>query len=230
MPTLPSLHRLSPALAPDRLRQRRVRAARRTFPALTVAACCVGLLVASAARATTPTPTSAPTQTPTAAGTPQYNNVDDPLYGQRIMIDVTDLVVADPVPTTSTSTTLQNLILDTSEGAISSETQQSLGTVSCYASPSAVANFPLQTRIGRLYNQANDVLVILSATDDQGDASGENCTGSANIGITINDEVNSGNDSSTGGFAMSGSWVQTAMADFNFHGFDDLLHRQRHGW
>jgi hypothetical protein len=91
--------------------------------------------------AQTPMPTSTP------AATPNIDDIDDPLNGQRVLANVVDLVVSNP-GYANDETTVQNIILATDNQAITSATTQSVLTADCQTSSSGLP-FPQQTRLVR---------------------------------------------------------------------------------
>jgi hypothetical protein len=166
-------------------------------------------------------PLFAQTPTPTAQGTPaatpNFDDIDDPLNGQRVLANVVNLVVNNP-GYSNNQTTEQNIVLATENGAISGATTQSILTVDCQTSSSGLP-FPQQTRLVRLFNQANDVILTLAPTSA---ASGDNCAGTNNMAFHVVDTLNSAHDTTTT-TTLGASLVQLGVGDFNQDGFDDVL-------
>lgn len=174
------------------------------------------------ATASTSTAVSGPGNTTTAAPAdsgPDYSNVSDVLNGQRILVDVTDLVgnwFVNDGPRNSQITTL-----NTANGGVSNSAVNRLPNITCFSPGSLSYTPPLPDafRIVRLFNNGHDA--ILKVTPSPA-AVAPNCSGTNNMWATVQDE-NPNNDTTISFTLPTPVWLTSAVGDFDFDGFDDVF-------
>jgi hypothetical protein len=140
-----------------------------------------------------------------AAEPPDFSNVTDILGGQRHLLRNDDLVL-DVAPS------LQRYVFQTQGLQIASQNATTVGNLNC---PGV-----LQSRVGRLFNLPNDVIVTLAGTISPGPG----CTGDPNMALYIHDphQQDGSNDSRTD-FSANPQDSQIALADFNGDGYADII-------
>jgi|APSaa5957512622_1039677.scaffolds.fasta_scaffold09449_2 hypothetical protein len=145
------------------------------------------------------------------AKNPDFSKVDDILHGQRNIGRADDLVLARPVAEAPKITRQKNLIA--TFGAKSWNTSWTMGYVEKFFSHWDQPDwpYPQQTRIARLYEQKNDVLVMIAAHD-----------GPYNMAIYVEDRLHEQN-SFVSLFTLNSYWLTAAVADFDIDGCDDIL-------
>jgi hypothetical protein len=141
-----------------------------------------------------------------------FSEVDDVLNGRRNIGRADDLVIARPVAETPKITRQKNLIA--TFGAKSWNTSWTMGYIeksfSHWDQPDWP--YPQQTRIARLFEQKNDVLVMIAAHDGP----------SNDMAIYVEDRLHEQNSFVTL-FNLNSYWLTAAVADFDIDGCDDIL-------
>lgn len=133
---------------------------------------------------------------------PCYTNVDDILGGKRHLLRDDDLFFL-----TSSNGAFQNQVLLTKNQQPQSPVASPVVTTSCGIAPN--------TRSGRFFNAAHDVIITLAAATSQ-------CTATQNVAWYVTDRVTPANSSVTP-FKALGASFQTVIADFNKDGLDDVI-------
>jgi hypothetical protein len=158
------------------------------------------------------------------AENPDFSKVDDMLNGRRNIGRADDLVIAIPkyyiTPSFQEKTAVNNLIATLGAEGWNISSKETL-EAACFPSiGQPYWPFPQQTRIARLFEQKNDVLVVIAPTDK---ASGFGCTGTDNMAIYVEDRLNDNNSFSTYFTLSPAQWLESAVADFDIDGYDDVL-------
>ena len=150
---------------------------------------------------------------------PDFSKVDDMLHGQRNIGRADDLVVARPVPMpiyqTPTKTIQKNLIATLgADGWNTSWTKEYVDTSYPYQHQPSFP-YPQQTRIARLFEQKNDVLVMIAFNVDKQ---------TSGYAWHVEDRLHEENSfSAPVDWFSGGIFLTAAVADFDKDGYDDIL-------
>ncbi len=151
---------------------------------------------------------------------PDFSTIDDPLNGAYELYTVDDLLISRPTPLDSaTKTQVDNYILETEGGTITSQSILTADTPNCWLSS---GRQPQQTRAGRFFALGYDVIITLlpyGAT-----ASGSDCAvpeGEPNMALHIQTTQASVNNATP--FTLSPVNTALVMDDFDQDGFEDLF-------
>lgn len=153
-------------------------------------------------------------------------DTDDVLEGQQYLVRADDLVVADPYPLANSHTQVQYFSLDTESMLITtSDSVQATAIIdaACVSTSPENTPFPAQTQPMRMFNLPYDVVVTLAPSVT---ASGSGCSNGAANGMDfyVKDPItNATYINSVGSAGITNHWLQTAVADFDGDGFDDLF-------
>ena len=109
-------------------------------------------------------------------------------------------------------------MLETENETVSSQVKRTVATPPCYLTS---GRQPQQTRVGRFFNLANDVIVTLLPTNNAQGATGATTDGSPDLALHVQDVQTTDNIASS--FNLSAVNTAVVMADFNQDGFEDLL-------
>ena len=137
------------------------------------------------------------------AAEPDFSNVTDILGGQRHLLRNDDLVL-DVAPALTLHPFLSQGLNITASPPFDFESSNCPGV--------------LQSRVGRLFNLPNDVIVTLAGTA----SAGSGCTGGPNMALYIHDLQDKNNDSQTT-LTTNANFSQIALADFNGDGYADII-------
>jgi hypothetical protein len=110
---------------------------------------------------------------------------------RRTLLTADDLVITNAIWSSNTSTDQRSAVLFTDDGTVSNAQSYSIKTAQCGVDTGqngANKAFPLQTRVARLLDRSNDVVVSLFAGPD---AYGDGCQGSDNLQIRVYDYAQS---------------------------------------
>src|SRR5262249_34403193 len=148
---------------------------------------------------------------------PDFSDVDDILEGQRKILRIDDLLMADPEVTASDFTG-QIWTFEMNRDQVVDFAFSAPYSASCTMTDDG-RPAPQQTQTMRMFEGTYDDLVSLVPSAL---ASGSGCTGSSNMAVHVEDRVNPVNNTTTVR-TMSANWLQTVVGDFNTDGYDDLF-------
>ncbi|MEM8660094.1 MAG: hypothetical protein AAGF35_04340, partial [Pseudomonadota bacterium] len=162
-------------------------------------------------------------------------DVTDPLAAIWL-VRADDMVIAHPRTTTAqtpqgativTAWTPRFWAFLTDDKQIQSQTpaKNIVGALSCGWKSPSTNPAPQQTRVGRFFNLDHDVVVTLTVTNNVNGQDG--CTGEQNMAFYVEDlKANPDNPtrlSTTRTTISPPDWIQSAVGDFDFDGYDDFL-------
>lgn len=111
----------------------------------------------------------------------------------------------------SDKSTFENFLFTTVDREIVRSTAYEVVTPDCEVDSPAPA--PISTRVGRVFNLKNDVVVSLAPKDS---ATGQDCTGGVGeLSLYVHDPIDDSANGSITALGFSPLYTRMAMADFN---------------
>lgn len=150
---------------------------------------------------------------------PCFQNNPDILSGRRHLLRTDDLVLSLDRKSGSDSSHFANYLMNTSNLQVINQTAYGVVTPHCdidFPAPS-----PISTRVGRVFNLKNDVIVSLAPKDK---ATGTDCGGGVGeLALYVHDPIDDSANGSITPLGFAPAYTRMAMDDFDYDGHADVV-------